>query len=104
MNIPTIENIHNSILNAVSQPKALDMSDWHTCNTTHCRAGWVVTLAGEKGKKLEQQTDTGFAAMQIYKKSSNIKVPLSRFFDDNKKAMADIIRCAAEETNQKENP
>jgi len=73
------------------------MSIWHTCDTTHCRAGWVVFLAGEAGKKLESQTSTQFAAMQIYKKSSPIRVMPVRFFDDNEKAMADIIRCAEEE-------
>jgi hypothetical protein len=73
------------------------MSDWHTCETTHCRAGWVVTLAGEQGKQLEKETSTCFAAMQIYKESSPIKVSPVRFFDSNKQGMEDIIRCAAEE-------
>jgi len=71
---PKIENIHASILAAVEKPGALDMSTWHTCDTTHCRAGWVVTLAGKPGKELEQATSTLFAAMQIYHASS----PLSR--------------------------
>jgi len=77
---------------------ALDMSTWHVCETTHCRAGWVVTLAGEAGKKLESETDTCFAAMMIYKKSSpEIHVPPTRFFDSSEVAMADIRRCAEEE-------
>jgi hypothetical protein len=71
------------------------MSDWHTCETTHCRAGWVVTLAGEKGKALEAASSTLFAAMQICKASSVIKVSPVRFFETNEKAMADIQRCAA---------
>ena len=78
-------------------PDALNMSDWHTCDTTHCRAGWVVFLSGEDGKKLEAKTSTLFAAMQIYKASSNIKVSPTRFFEDNKKAMSDMERCAKEE-------
>ncbi|MGB0405020.1 MAG: hypothetical protein ACPGDB_02385, partial [Fusobacterium sp.] len=36
-----IENIHQKVLEAVTTDNALDMSDWHTCETTHCRAGWV---------------------------------------------------------------
>jgi hypothetical protein len=79
--IPVIENIHQKVLEAVSDPEALDMSTWHTCDTTHCRAGWVVTLAGEAGKKLEEETSTAFAAYQIYKKSSPIKVLFSRFYE-----------------------
>jgi hypothetical protein len=74
------------------------MSDWHTCDTTHCRAGWVVTLAGEAGKKLEDRTSTQFAAMMIYKASSPIRVSPPRFFDSTKSAIEDIKRCAELET------
>ena len=73
------------------------MQNWHTCNTTHCRAGWVVHLAGASGKALEKKTSTLFAAMQIYKASSPIGVSPTRFFESNEQAMADMERCAAEE-------
>jgi hypothetical protein len=95
--IPVIENIHQKILEAVSQPDALNMDAWHTCDTTHCRAGWVVTLAGGPGKVLERETSTQFAAMQIYKASSPIPVSPPRFFETNEVAMADIQKCAEEE-------
>ena len=95
--VPVIENIHQKVFEAVNKPEALDMSAWHTCETTHCRAGWVVTLAGEQGKKLEQKTSTQFAAMQIYKASSPIKVIPPRFFDPNNAALTDMQRCAEEE-------
>ena len=80
------------------------MDWWHSndCNTTHCRAGWVVHLAGEEGYKLEKQTSPAFAAMMIYKISSEIHVSPNRFFDTNKNALEDIKRCAeleAEQTN-----
>jgi len=95
--IPIIDNIHQKILEAVQQPDALNMSEWHTCDTTHCRAGWVSFLAGPAGKELEKQTCTEFAAMQIYKASSPIMVSPVRFYESNEVAMADIIRCAKEE-------
>ncbi|MBA4166529.1 MAG: hypothetical protein H0X41_03120 [Chitinophagaceae bacterium] len=97
--VPVIENIHQSVLSAVKKPDALDMRDWHTCDTTHCRAGWVVHLAGEKGYALEKQTWTLFAAQQIYKASSPIHVAPPRFYEDNKEAMEDIESCAAKEAN-----
>jgi hypothetical protein len=75
------------------------MQDWHTCDTTHCRAGWIVHLSGQQGYDLEKHTSTLFAAQQIYKKSSPIKVSPPRFFESNEKAMADIKRCADEEKN-----
>jgi hypothetical protein len=64
------------------------------CGTTHCRAGFVVFLAGQKGYELEKATSTEFAAKQIYKASSAIKVSPTRFFEPNDVAMADIERCA----------
>ena len=97
-NIPKIENIHQKVLEAVSKPEAFDMSTWHTCETTHYRAGWVVHLGGPAGYALEAQTSTQFAAMQIYKESSPIRVSPTRFFETNEVAMADIKRCAEEES------
>ena len=70
------------------------MRNWHACETTHCRAGWAVTLAGEAGKALETETSTLFAAMMIYKASSDIRVSPVRFFEDDKTAMADMKKCA----------
>jgi hypothetical protein len=96
--VPKVENIHQKVLEAVTKtPESLDMSRWHTCETTHCRAGWVVFIAGEEGKELEEKTSPPFAAMQIYKKSSPIKVSVNRFYENDEEAMKDIIRCAEEE-------
>ena len=98
VNIPVIENIHQKVYEAANKPEAFDMSAWHTCETTHCRAGWVTFLAGEAGKKLEQYTSPEFAALQIYHKSNpNIRVSPVRFYEKNEVAMADMKRCAEEE-------
>ena len=97
--VPVIENIHQKVFEAASKPDGLDMGHWHTCNTTHCRAGWVVFLAGPEGKKLEEKTSTLFAAMQILKASSPIRVFPPRFFEKNETALADMERCAKEEAN-----
>lgn len=100
--IPTIENINQRIYEAVSQPNALDMGGWHTCETTHCRAGWAVHLAGPAGKALEQFHDTELAAMLIYRESGSPINP-ARFYDSNEAAMADIKACAARETASQRN-
>ena len=73
------------------------MDNWHVCDTTHCRAGWVTFLAGAAGKNLEEKTSTAFAAMQMYKASSPIRVSPVRFYETNTVATADIKRCAEEE-------
>ena len=100
--MPIIENIHQKVLAAVSQPNAFDMATWHKCETTHCRAGWVVHLAGDAGKALEKFHDTPLAASLIYYASSpNIPVAMPRFYEDNETAMADIKRCAELEVQGK---
>lgn len=76
------------------------MGQWHTCETTHCRAGWVVHLAGEAGKELERFHNTELAAMLIYKASSPVRVSPPRFYDDNEAALADMKRCAELELAQ----
>ena len=94
---PIVKNIHQAVLRAVKKPYALDMRRYHTCETTHCRAGWVVVLAGEDGRRLEEISSTLNAATEIYHASSPIPVSGARFFDTDIEAMADIERCAEEE-------
>ncbi|MGL4598517.1 MAG: hypothetical protein ACRCYO_13450 [Bacteroidia bacterium] len=83
------------------------MSTWHKtedtneegayCGTAHCRAGWVVALAGKAGRELELLTSPSFAAQMIYKHSSNIHVSPFEFFLTNEQAMENITKCANEE-------
>ncbi len=95
--MPVIENIHQRVLAAVTAtPGALDMSTWHTCATTHCRAGWVVTLAGDAGTALEAFHNTALAAALIYRASSpDLRVSMARFYETDEQAMADLERMAA---------
>jgi hypothetical protein len=94
--IPRIENIHRAVYAAVSQPNALEMSNVHTCETTHCRAGWVVTLCGQAGQALERFHNWELAAMLIYRESGYHINP-ARFYDGNAEALADMKRLAEEE-------
>jgi hypothetical protein len=71
------------------------MSTWHTCQTTHCRAGWVVTLAGDEGKALERRFDTPLAAMMIYDASCpGYQINPCRFYDSNEDALEDMRKLA----------
>ncbi len=56
-----------------------------------------MTLAGKEGKALEKETSPLFAAMQIYKASSKVKVSPVRFFDKDEAALDDMKKCAEEE-------
>jgi hypothetical protein len=94
--IPVIEKIDAKILAAIEAGGTLDMGSWHTCETTHCRAGWAITLAGEAGTKLEAAVGSAAAGSLIYAKSRPGK-PVPNFYASDDDAMADIRAAAAEQ-------
>lgn len=86
-----IPDIHSKVYAAASEPGALDMSEWHSpCGTTHCRAGWVVMLAGEEGQKLERRIGTAAAALLIYLASDPTMDNFPYFYCDDATALADM--------------
>jgi len=85
--IPLVPNIDAAILAVIEAGGQLDMNTWHTCETTHSWAGWAVVLAGEQGRKLEEQLGTNVVAALIYTKSG-FRVP--NWFASNEEALADI--------------
>ena len=89
-----IKDIHSRLFEVASQPGALDMARWHTCETTHCRAGWVVHLAGDAGRIMEQLLSTPTAAALIYAASDPELAKIPDFYATNDEAMADIKRLA----------
>ena len=91
--IPVIPNIDRTILSAVEGGGTLEMGNWHTCGTTHCRGGWAVHLAGEAGAALEKRIGTPAAAALIYA-ASRPNMALPDFYASNSEALADIRACA----------
>ncbi len=69
------------------------MGRWHTCGTTHCRAGWAVHLAGEAGYALERFHGSLLAGQLIYRESGHAINP-GRFCDSDDDALADMKRLA----------
>jgi hypothetical protein len=93
---PVIPDIHRAIYAAASRKGALDMSAWHTCSTTHCRAGWAVALAGDAGRALEAATrGTANAAYLIYAASDPAR-PVVDFYASDADALADMKQRAVE--------
>ena len=90
-----IENIDAKILASIKGGGTLDMSVWHTCKTTHCRAGWAITLAGAAGRKLERAYGSNVAGAIIYAKSRPC-MSIPDFFATNEDALADIRESAAD--------
>ena len=93
----TVKNLNQKVAEAVAEDGALQMNDWHTCDTTHCWAGWITTLAGQAGKALESQTSTEFAAMVIFKNSTGEHINPGYFYLDNDEAREKINELAAKE-------
>jgi uncharacterized protein YjbI with pentapeptide repeats len=92
--VPTIPNIHKTIYAAANTPGALDMLTWHSCDTTHCRAGWAVTLAGQAGAALEDKIGTAAAAALIYLASDSDLERIPDFHASEEEAMFDMRRLA----------
>lgn len=94
---PVIPNIHQRLYSVVVEPGAFRMGQWH-CGTTHCRAGWVVELSGERGRKLEEIFNTELAAMLIYR-ASGFAINPARFHDTDEAALKDIRRLAEQQSS-----
>ncbi|HEY3967249.1 MAG TPA: pentapeptide repeat-containing protein [Planctomycetaceae bacterium] len=96
--IPVIAEIDKKILAAcTADGRRLEMSTWHRCETTHCRAGWAIHLAGEAGKLLEDQLGSAAAGSLIYAASRPNK-PIPNFYANDEDAMADLVACASAES------
>ena len=98
--VPIVPNIDEAILRAIERGGELDMDAWHTCETTHCRAGWAITLAGAAGAALESRVGPAAAGALIYAVSRSKPVP--DFYAPNADALADLRACAAQDPSVSE--
>lgn len=112
--IPKIENIHQTVYDAVTKyPERFDMSNWHGvvdwtkgqsgynhCNTTHCRAGWVIALAGAAGRRLEHAVGAPEAAALIYKESDPSLKACPSFYVNNEQALRHMKLKAEQEAER----
>lgn len=80
LTIPSVPHINRQILDIVDKdPEALAMGSYHGCEssdpsacaTTHCVAGWAVTLAGAAGKRLETRVGPNAAGALIFNASGS---------------------------------
>ncbi len=106
--VPLIPNIDVAILTAIEANKekgtnGLDMGSWHGqpgidetnwCETTHCRAGYAICLAGKEGFDLEKRFGPANAGMFLYMKSTPNE-PIPDWGATNTAAMDDMKARAA---------
>jgi hypothetical protein len=87
--IPTVDDIDRRILAAIEAGGTLDMCAWHTCGTTHCRAGWAIHLAGDAGYELEKAVGPSAAGALIYA-ASRPGMAVPDFYASSEDALRDI--------------
>ena len=95
-----VPQLHTKMLAALDTGGSLEMDAWHTCETTHCRAGWAVTLAGNAGKLLEAQVGPAAAGAFITMASCPWLERVPNFYATNEAALADIHACAQREQEE----
>ena len=81
-----VPGLDAAILAAIETWGSLDMRDWHLCKTTHCRAGWALTIH-PRGVELEKAFGPRLAASAIYLVSTGM---IPDFFTSNEAALASI--------------
>jgi hypothetical protein len=93
--VPIVPLLDSTICKIVNSGEGkLNMGNWHDCETTHCRAGWAIHLAGEAGYALEEKYDSERAGGMIYRASTG-RWP--NFFASNESALKDICEWGAKE-------
>ncbi len=93
-----IENLFIQIQSAIKSGGRLNMSEWHGCETTHCIAGWVINLAGETGRVMENLLGTPWAAaLLILESCPYLEGKVPNFHSSNEDGMKFINECVDKE-------
>lgn len=72
----------------VDNPSSLDMGKWHTCQTTHCIAGWAIHLLGDPElESLEFLCSPGLLAMALFD-AAGIWVP--DFYTTDRRGLSEL--------------
>lgn len=69
LNLPSpelaAERIAALAARALAAEDALSMGEWHSCETSHCIAGWAIHLAGDAGARLERDNGSEIAGLML---------------------------------------
>jgi hypothetical protein len=98
--VPRIDNIHTKIYDSVRNQ--INRKQPFNCETPYCRAEWAIYFGGIRAKELEQKTSTIFAAMMVYKYSSQVPVNPSYYLLTPEQNFSDIESCSKGEKLSKE--
>lgn len=93
---PACLSFEIKVIKAALAPNALEMGSWHTCDTTHCIAGWAVHLSGAAGKALEAVTSSSCAGALLVPGLAHL------FYSSNEEA-TEALKARLAELTGKEN-
>ena len=68
---------------ALANESSLNMLTWHSCETSHCLAGWAIHLAGDEGARLEAEYGPQVAGLLLLGAEAH-----AHFFDNDADARA----------------
>jgi len=88
--IEPLPELDANILTAIEGGNTLEMDIFHTCETTHCRAGFAITLH-PRGRELEEEFGSRLVGGAIYLVSTGT---IPNFFATNEDALASIRKGA----------
>lgn len=71
--VPFVENLIGKVAKLALEPNALNMGAWHTCETTHCIAGWACVIANKP--ELEKKYGSNAFAALLFARSGLTRVP-----------------------------
>ncbi|MEN0109682.1 MAG: pentapeptide repeat-containing protein [Planctomycetota bacterium] len=66
------DDLLRQVCRVALEPDALNMDTWHTCETTHCLAGWAVALSGAAGAALEKTTSPSVAGALLIPQAAHL--------------------------------
>jgi hypothetical protein len=66
--VPIVPNLWQQV-EVATRDGHLDLATWHSCDTVHCVAGWITTIAGLQGRDLEARIGPARAAELIHRAS-----------------------------------
>ena len=75
-----------AVATAALADNGLNMSCWHTCDTTHCISGWAIHQAGELGRLLEAVVGAEVAGLML------LGPDAQRHFHDGNEAATEWLR------------
>ena len=76
----------------------LQMENWHTCETSHCLAGWAVHLSGPAGYALEAVTSSSVAGAILMPDAAHL------FYKTNEEALEWLKEYCAKDGEAKQEP